>query len=147
MTSGYRNGYGGGKWTRKISQRGMQEWGRILRWNKLSMWEGAVEGRKSPLEENRLRERGVRWRGKRSWNNARLGSKRERGFIRSKRWAIRRGVCLKRSRRHCGLFLRRRIVFRCLKSSFWMNTLYYIKSLVLLLISNSVTNHKWLTIF
>ncbi len=76
-----------------MSQRGMQDWGRILWWNKWSMWEGVVEGRKSPLlEENRLRERGVRWRGKRSWNNARLGSKRERGFIRSKRWAIRRGV-------------------------------------------------------
>lgn len=110
------------------------------------MWEGAVEGMKRPVEENRLGERAMRWRGKHPWNNARLGNKRERGLQRSKRWAIWRGVCLKRTKRHCVLVLRRIFVFRCLKIIFklflWRNTLYFIKSFVLLLISNRVTN-QW----
>lgn len=139
-----------GKWVSE--QKGMQEWGRILRWNKLSMWEGTLEGWKSPLEENRLRERAMRWRGKRPWNNARLGNKRERGLNRNKRWAVRMGFCLYRSRRHCGLVLRRMIAFRCLKIFLTRLSEWMLKSLVLSLISNKVTNHwykwhKWLTIF
>lgn len=81
-------------------------------------------GRSGRREEEPIRGKQVE--GKRSEmkreafikNNARLGNKRERGLLRSKRWAIRRGVCLKRSRMHCGLVLRRMFVLRCLKSSF-----------------------------
>lgn len=133
-----------GKWVGE--QKGMQEWGIILRWNKLSMWEEMVVGWKSPLEENRLRERAMRWRGKHPWNNARLGNKRERGLKRSKRWAIVMGFCL--WRRHWELVLRRMFVFRCLEVFLNHRSEWMLKWLVLSLISNKVTNqwckcHKW----